>query len=337
MKKNTINLILVLLAINAFGQTYEPFPEDNVFWSAMHCEPGPLVTKSAFVKAGVFGDTLINGKTYRKVYMQGVYDNEFQCDDCGFVFDIEQASYFISYREEDKVIYFVPQNNGFGDPLGTEYPIFDFNLSTVGETVTGYEYLFLPDAPDYGVLMETETLTVESIDNVMMTDGSSRRRINFEPLTYGLKESWIEGIGSTKGFGWSLNVTNNYNTMICFSHNGIHLDDAEIRGEQSCTTLPDLNFPNQCEYTEEVLSINDIDELNEIAIFPNPFVNTIRIINLSPNDKVILYDILGKVVYSSLSESNELSISLPNIKKGIYFYTISSDSNKTIAGKLIKQ
>ena len=246
------------------------------------------------------------------------------------------ASYFISYREEERVIYFVPQSNGFGDPSGTEYPIFDFNLSTVGETVPGYEYLFLPDAPDYGVLMETETLTVESIDQVMMTDGSSRRRINFEPLTYGLRESWIEGIGSTKGFGWSLNVTNNYNTMICFSHDGIHLDDAEIRSDQSCTTVPDLNFPNQCEYTE-LLSLNDFDELNHIAIFPNPFVNTIRIVNLSPKDKVIIYDILGKAVYNTISESNEISINLPSIKKGIYFYTISSGPNKTIAGKLIKQ
>ena len=336
MKKITISLLFVLLALNTFGQTYEPFPEDNAYWSAMHCEPGPFVTKSAFVKAGVFGDTLINEKTYRKVYMQGVYDNEFQCDDCGFDFDIDMATYFISYREEDKVIYFVPQTNGFGDPPGTEYPIFDFNVSNVGETVTGYEYLFLPDTPDYGVLMETETLTVESIDNVTMSDGSLRRRINFEPLTYGLKESWIEGIGSTKGFGWSLNVTNNYNTMICFSHNGINLDDAEIRSEQSCTTLPDLIFPNQCEYTE-VLSVNDINKINDIVIYPNPFVSSIRIINLNQKDKVKIYDILGQVVYSTISESNEISVNLSKLKKGIYFYVINSDNNKTIAGKLIKQ
>ena len=336
MKKFTISLLFVLLALNTFGQTYEPFPEDNAYWSAMHCEPGPFVTKSAFVKAGVFGDTLINGKTYRKVYMQGVFDDEFQCDDCGFVFDIEMATYFMSYREEDKIIYFVPQNNGFGDPSGTEYPVFDFNISNVGETVAGYEYLFLPDAPDFGVLMETETLTVESIDNVTMSDGSLRRRINFEPLTYGLKESWIEGIGSTKGFGLSLNVTNNYNTMICFSHDGINLDDAEIRSEQSCTSIPDLNFPNQCEYTE-ALSVNDIDKINDIVVFPNPFVNTIRILNLNPKDEVLIYDILGQVVYSTISESNEISINLPNLKKGIYFYFINSENNKTIAGKLLKQ
>jgi len=335
MKKQSLLLIFTFLAIKTFGQTYEPFPEENVFWSVMHCEPGPYVLKSAFSKAGVFGDTIINGNTYHKVYMQSKMHDEFQCDSCGFDFDITLASYFIAYREENKVIYFVPQSNGFGDPPGTEYPIFDFNVSAVGETVTGYQYLFLPDAPDFGVLMDTETLTVESIDYVTMTDGSLRRRINFEPLTYGLYESWIEGIGSTKGFGWSLNVTNNYHSTICFSHNGVHLDDAEIRSDQSCTTIPDLNFPQQCEYTE-VLSTNDLNYNNEISIYPNPFVNTISIANLNPNDKVVIYDILGKIVYETISKSNELTIILPKLSKGLYFYSINSNQ-KTMTGKLIKK
>jgi hypothetical protein len=68
MKNLSIHLFFILLVINAFGQSYEPFPENNAFWSAMHCESGPIVTKSAFVKVGVFGDTPINEKTYHKLY-----------------------------------------------------------------------------------------------------------------------------------------------------------------------------------------------------------------------------------------------------------------------------
>jgi hypothetical protein len=336
MKNLSIHLFFILLVINAFGQSYEPFPENNAFWSAMHCESGPIVTKSAFVKVGVFGDTLINEKTYHKLYLQAKFDPNFQCDTCGFVFDIDSASYFMCYREENKVIYFVPQDNGFGDPQGTEYPIFDFNLSAVGQTVTGYQYQFLPDNPFYGAVLDTETLTVESIDNVVMSDGSNRRRITFKPLTYGLTESWIEGIGSTKGFGWSLNVTNSYNSMICFSHNGMNLDGAEIRSEQSCTTMPDVNFPNQCEYTG-ILSVNETDEMNAVVVFPNPFVNTIEFINLSPKDKIIIYDILGQNIYYTISESDQIAISLAKLEKGVYFYSISSADRNVIGGKLIKQ
>ena len=49
----------------------------------------------------------------------------------------------MSYREENKVIHFVPQTNYFGDPVGTEHPVFDFNTSSIGAKIDGYEYLFL--------------------------------------------------------------------------------------------------------------------------------------------------------------------------------------------------
>lgn len=247
-------IFILVLTLNSLGQAYTPFPTTNTFWSAMHCEPGPYVLVSGLAKVGVFGDTVINSKTYHKLYLQSEYAyGDFSCDTCGFDFDIDNASYFLSYREENQIIYFVPVDNGFGDPEGTEYPIFDFTISSVGETVTGYQYLFNPYSSQigFGNLMSVVTLTVESIDSVLMSDDSYRRRITFEPLTYGLQESWIEGIGSTKGFGLSLNVTNNYNSMVCFSHDGINLSTSDIFSEQVCTSHPDLllTFANRCEYT----------------------------------------------------------------------------------------
>ena len=44
----------------------------------MHCEPGPFVViKSSFVKVGIFGDTLINGETYHKLYSQEKLNDNF--------------------------------------------------------------------------------------------------------------------------------------------------------------------------------------------------------------------------------------------------------------------
>lgn len=346
MKRFAFQIIFITLSLHVPAQTYTPFPANNAFWSAMHCEAGPMVPKSGMVKVGIFGDTVINSKEYHKLYLQRKYVNfRFSCDTCGFVFDMDQAFYFISFREENKIIYFVPQQNGFDDPPGTEYPVFNFNVANVGETVLGYEYLFLPygsssdptPTPGCGVMMDTVRLTVESIDHVIMSDGSFRRRINFMPLTYGLKESWIEGIGSTKGFGLSLDVTNSYNTMICYSHDGINLGTSEILSQQLCTSRPDstMTFANRCEFTAPN-SKEDLPVNRGISVFPNPVIDFIKFTGLFPGDKVTIYNVLGEVIYMEISKSEELEIDRFGFDKGIYMYTVTTPEKKIVGGKFIK-
>lgn len=347
MKNFIIPLFFFALTFNLWSQEYTPFPKKNAFWSAMHCEPGPMVPKSGLAKVGVFGDTVINSKTYSKLYLQRKFVNfKFSCDTCGFVFDKDSAYYFMSFREENKIIYFVPQQNGFGDPDGAEYPVFNFNLSNVGETIIAYQFLFLPfgassdptPTPGCGVMNDTVTLTVKSFDIVMMSDGSLRRRINFEPLYYGLKESWIEGIGSTKGFGLSLNVTNSNNTMVCFSHNGVNLETAEILSQQLCTYHPDstLTFKDRCEYTS-TSAVDEPEIDNNISVLPNPFSDFFKITKLNPGDKVKIYNLLGQAIYEEISKSNELVIDKFEFNQGIYIFTINSLDKDIRTGKMIKQ
>jgi hypothetical protein len=156
-------------------------------------------------------------------------------------------------------------------------------------------------------------------------------------LTYGLKESWIEGIGSTKGFGLSLNVTNAYNTMICFSHNGINLETSDILSQQLCTYHPDstLTFANRCEYTVPT-SVEDLPVNDKVSVFPNPVVDYIKITGVKPGDKVTIYDLLGQVAYEEISKSAELVINHYEFSKGIYIYIITSPNKALISGKIIK-
>ncbi|MEI6090910.1 MAG: T9SS type A sorting domain-containing protein [bacterium] len=347
--KRSIYLLLFIFAltINALGQEYTAFPTKNAFWSAMHCEPGTFVPKSGLVKVSVLGDTLINTKTYHKLYLQRKYVNTNpSCDTCGFVFDIDSAFYFMSYREEAKIIYFVPQQNGFGDPGGTEYPVFNFNLTSVGEKIVGYEYVFIPFGTSYnpiptagcGSMQDTVTLTVKSIDRVMMSDGSYRRRINFEPLTYGREESWIEGVGSTKGFGFSLDITNSNNSMVCFSHDGVNLETSEILGAQLCNLMPDamLNYENKCEYTAPS-AIDESRENSDITVFPNPVNQCFNIKGLIPGDKFCIYTVLGQIIYGETAEFNELIFDKFDFDQGIYIYTVITADNDVLCGKIIKQ
>ncbi|MEI6090608.1 MAG: T9SS type A sorting domain-containing protein [bacterium] len=339
------------------GQEYINFPTKNAFWSAMHCEVGTFVPKSGLVKVGVLGDTLINSKIYHKLYLQRKYvNNNPSCDTCGFVFDIDSAFYFICYREENKIIYFVPQQNGFDDPPGKEYPVFDFNLSNVGETIVGYEYVFIPfgttynpiPTPGCGAMQDTVTLTVKSIDRVLMSDGSYRRRINFEPLTYGREESWIEGIGSTKGFGFSLDITNSNNSMVCFSHDGKNLESTEILSSQLCNFHPDsvLSYDNKCEYT----TANSIDELqtcNDISVFPNPVSETATmtyIIDTASMLTISITNSLGENISNIIDNqfvnpgNYSLLIDSRNLQSGVYYCTIKTEfGSKTIKFIVIKQ
>jgi hypothetical protein len=343
MKYFIIQLFVFVLTLNVLAQEYSSFPTKNAFWSAMVCESGPMVPKSGFVKVGVFGDTVINTKTYHKLYLQRKYVNgKYSCDTCGFAFDKDSAFYFISFREENKIIYFVPQQNGFDDPPGKEYPVFDFNHVNVGETILGYEYVFIPFGTSYnpiptpgcGALQDTVTLTVESIDNVVMSDGSFRRRINFKPLTYGLKESWIEGIGSTKGFGFSLNITNTKNSMVCFSHNGVNLETSEILSQQLCSDSA-LSFDNRCEYTTPS-SIEELPVSKQISVFPNPVFNIVKFTGLVPGDKISIYNFLGQIIYEEISISTEFELDKFEFNKGIYFYIITSINNEIVSGKILK-
>ncbi|NOS91942.1 MAG: hypothetical protein HOP30_08470, partial [Cyclobacteriaceae bacterium] len=94
---------------------YHSFPTKNAFWTLTHCEIS-FFSKTAFVKVGIFGDTLIHGKTYHKLYAQTKWKYGTSCNDCNFNFNRSQASYFVSFREENKRIYMVPHSPVGADP-----------------------------------------------------------------------------------------------------------------------------------------------------------------------------------------------------------------------------
>lgn len=78
---------------------------------------------------------------------------------------------------------------------------------------------------------------------------------------------------------------------------------------------------------------------NEISVYPNPSETNFNIDlkNYSINNSVIiLYDVLGKEVKRQKISESKTSIQ-HDLQKGIYFYTISSDSEKIRSGKLIVQ
>ncbi|MEM6964053.1 MAG: T9SS type A sorting domain-containing protein [Bacteroidota bacterium] len=137
----------------------------------------------------VEGDTLINGKTYGKIYLN--FEN----------------LHLLIRQDSSKKVFFLAQGN-------TEYQIYDFGAA-VGDTISS--------------ISDTSFLaTVESIDSIMLLNGEMRKRQKIVPLDCNVHltgaEYWIEGIGGELVFPFGditqFCTADNNNPLNCFSSNG---------------------------------------------------------------------------------------------------------------------
>ncbi len=234
--KSIFYLIIILSLYSCKSESinepvYHPFPTTNAYWTLTHCEFS-FFPKTAFVKVGVFGDTIIRGRTYYKLYAQSNWKRGLSCSDCNFNFSKDQASYFTSFREENKKIYIVPSQPIGSDPLGSEYIIYDFNIKKVGDAVQVYPFFFQPvgsvDHPNppagWGNLANDSPIEykVKEIREVRMSDGSMRNAYLFDDT---ILEAWVEGMGTTHGFASFHHVYDISDNTLGFSSNGVHLLD----------------------------------------------------------------------------------------------------------------
>jgi hypothetical protein len=83
----------------------------------------------------------------------------------------------------------------------------------------------------------------------------------------------------------------------------------------------------------EDVSVNDVDQSNEIEVFPNPTSDIIRINGINSNTQIQIFDSVGKNV---LSVKGQNSISLSELSNGMYTLIIQ-DKNETIVKKITLQ
>ncbi len=109
--------------------------------------------------------------------------------------------------------------------------------------------------------------------------------------------------------------------------------------QNDSTIIPALNkIPIQTIETVicQTNSISNEIMSEEIEIYPNPFSSQINIkLSLTSDDIIInIYNVLGKIVFSSIQKSTEL-INLVSLSPGIYFVDIQW-GNKKVRKKIIK-
>ncbi len=313
MKKIMI-LILCVIAIKASNsQNYIPIPMDSALWSV----------NSA--KYFVHGDTVINSKTYSKVYWQS--------DSVDFNFDMNKAVYYAAIRNDtaNKKVYGVYHKTdsvmGFNSwmwisdtPLfincdTCELILYDFDYENWGDTITVYAFPFqrYERVQDFTLLNSYNNILQLKIIYKNVTEESyydiirKKTRIHYQNV--GGNHFWIEGIGSNAG-PFFVNYATLYqgeSELLCFEEKKSLL----YKLDSIC-----FRFVNK-----DIGGVFESDFKEDISLFPNPCSDFVSLVNTENVSHLIISDILGRQIqshtYSSRSES--ITVNTTKLTKGLYF------------------
>ncbi len=335
--KKLVFIILIVWIGNAKAQTdtyeYVPVP-DNAVWSVNT------------LKFKTFGDTIINDKSYLKVY--------WQTSKSPFEFDITKASYFCALRNDtvNKRVYGVYKEavevkhvkkyavDSYNSTDTTEFLLYDFSLKA-GDTISAavffdYSSQVLPDADPYQIIIY-EFVCISTADSIItLNDNTVRRKITMNILNvYVANEAneqyWIEGIGSTNGLfsptAYSYFVTCYApRRLLCFSVN-----------EELLISFPEFDYdsiPDDCYCIGDISNINEYSLTENILIFPNP-VQDVLTVEIRDIDYLLPYrlailDVLGKEIKHFNINDNKTTLNISDLSKGFYFLHIQTHQGVSV-------
>jgi hypothetical protein len=157
MKRRILLIVIIFKALFAFSQEYTPFPTTDAIWRGSHnFRVNDIPTTNCWEVRMHNTDTIINGKTYKKISTKGIRENIF------------------ALREQDKKVYLRIENK---DSL-----LYDFNLRS-GDTLNNRIY---------GLNANSPIRLVTKIDSISL-NGKFRKRYNINsgaPLIEGIGSLW---------------------------------------------------------------------------------------------------------------------------------------------------
>ncbi len=293
-------LIIVLFILTANISKAQSYFENDACWTefTININTNGVVYKNQYY---LEGDTILNGKTYKKVI--GKLPN-----------NSEQPTYYIgAIREEAGKVYAnykYYESRGIGDFL-----LYDFTAK-VGDSIRSI-------APE-GELSRRPVVT--KIDTIELQTGEKRKRFF---LDQSIEKIWIEGVGSVGGlFSDAYEHPTNYTTthLVCYKQDGIeyYKNNNFCPDGTCCDAITGLENPKQ---------VGQISFLS-----PNPTNRFIQF-NFSENieqyKSIKLFDSLGNLLQNSTKTNNNLVLDLSNYSNGLYFVVIEFDKNYELH-KIIK-
>lgn len=88
---------------------------------------------------------------------------------------------------------------------------------------------------------------------------------------------------------------------------------------------------------ENVLSVNDVNQVNVISVFPNPSSGELTINSGTPIKRIEIYSVLGKKVMQLENLDNtRVQTNIERLNTGIYVLNITDSNDNTIIKKIVK-
>ena len=299
----SVLLLFLIFHSNCKTQNYHPFPVSGAEWHERQSnEDGSFAVNYRYV---IQGDTIINSLLYHKIYLP----------EDPLIPGLD--SVLVGFIREDNARKIYAIYSSIIEPGVTyqEQLILDFSKN-VGDTVfLGNSQSNPPNRP----------AVIEKIDSVLV-NGSYHREFHFEGLdTF---ETWIEGIGSTRGlfshFMLVLPWSNMYFKTICFMQDSI---------------IEYIN-PYFVDCSGTVAGIEDLNENeNIITIYPNPVYNKskLEISNPLPGlEKIEIYNSLGKLTMTmDTHQESGFYINAYDFPPGFYFCRVICRGGRVYSYKFI--
>ena len=89
-------------------------------------------------------------------------------------------------------------------------------------------------------------------------------------------------------------------------------------------------------YSNLSTSINNPSDKDEVLIYPNPFVDNIKIQAEKHIDKILIIDCIGRIVETYYPELNSYDMNLEKLSLGRYFIAIQFVNSETIVYQILK-
>jgi hypothetical protein len=299
---------IFVLTMDSFGQLGDQFPDSGAVWKETYWwQPSPFFY-NGIGETYLEGDTVFNDTTYQKIYN---LRRDVFCSDI-IISGPEYSGALRGDSITNKV--YARWNANTNENL-----LYDYTLQ-VGDTlplnIAGWVW-------DIGVY-------VTRIDTIQTLDGINRK-VWYLDFKYEPFEGWpqiVEGIGSTSGlFGGIEPYWEGWNELLCFS----------VNGNEVWRSLRDTCYV----ITDSCANVG-VNERNndEINIYPNPFQNYFRILNIPLNTKtnISLISSYGQIIFNQDlgSSISELKLETEYLQTGFYVLTIRTSDNKIIRKKIIK-
>ena len=338
----TVVMSLVVFAGKA-QEVYHPIT-DGCIWS---------VSNEKYMTAG---DTVLDGKTYLKIYRQ--------IGDQPFEFSLEDAEYFAAIRNDSvgkKVYAYLPAGTWVYDQFnqltiidtGMEVLLYDFSIQledsfcyyTICPTFHAAQEIFAYRSESAYVVEGYEngqslyTVYENSDSLITMSDGSTRRRILLE-ITWGVdywNDVWIEGIGRLNGFndqaGFETDVP--LKMLLCYSDNNgaTYQTGYDFDGSDDCFNC--FNYGHGGGDVPE-------REMLKVKIYPNP-TDDVLFIELSGGaeiSNIALYDLQGRVVGAnnhSPLQGMATTLDVKSVPAGIYILRVTDTEGKEYHRKIVRK